>query len=67
MDQVCVNLEYLHVVKAVELTIAWRDHSARFHINYLGSHEKMRAGTDRPEGMRNYLFMLFHSEVNENA
>ena len=64
MDQVCVNLEYLHTVKTVKLTITRRDPSARFHINYLGLHEKMRAGmVDRPEGTRNYLFMLFHSEV----
>jgi AraC family transcriptional regulator of arabinose operon len=64
MDQVCVNLEYLHLVKTIKLTITRREPQAGFQMHYLGLHEKMRAGmVDRPEGTRDYLFMLFHSEV----
>jgi AraC family transcriptional regulator of arabinose operon len=51
-------------MKTIKLTITRPESSAHFQISYLGLHEKMKAGmVDRPEGTRDYLFMLFHSEV----
>jgi AraC family transcriptional regulator of arabinose operon len=51
-------------MKSLILTIARREPAAGFQIHRLGLHEKMApAIIDRPEGTRDYLFMLFHSEV----
>lgn len=63
MDQVCVNLEYLKM-KRIKLTLAQSEPGAVFQIHRLGLHERMKACmVDRPEGTKDYLFMLFHSEV----
>ena len=51
-------------MKSVKLATARRESGALFQIHRLGLHEKMEAGiVDRPEGTRDYLFMLFHSKV----
>lgn len=51
-------------MKRFKLTVADSKPGAAFQIHRLGLHERMRACmVDRPEGTRDYLFMLFHSEV----
>jgi AraC family transcriptional regulator of arabinose operon len=51
-------------MKTVKLTITRQAPLAHFQFSHLGLHEKMRRGmVDRPEGTQNYLFMLFHSQV----
>jgi AraC-like DNA-binding protein len=63
MDQVCVNLEYLKM-KPFKLTLTPSEPGAAFQIHRLGFHERMKACmVDRPDGTKDFLFMLFHSEV----
>jgi AraC-like DNA-binding protein len=51
-------------MKSIKLTIARPGANAQFQISHLGLHEKMRpCMVDRPEGTRDYLCMLFHSDV----
>jgi AraC family transcriptional regulator of arabinose operon len=48
----------------VKLTFGSQDAGELFRVHRLGLHEEMPAGMiDRPEGTRDYLFMLFHSSV----
>jgi len=51
-------------MKQIKLTLAHSEPRGTFQIHRLGLHERMKACmVDRPEGTRDYLFMLFHSEV----
>jgi AraC family transcriptional regulator, arabinose operon regulatory protein len=51
-------------MKSIKLTVTRQETGAAFQVRWLGLHEKMSACmVDRPEGTRDYLFMLFHSEV----
>jgi AraC family transcriptional regulator of arabinose operon len=51
-------------MKSVKLALTRYDPQALFQVKRLGLHEKMSPGlVDRPEGTRDYLFMLFHTEV----
>ena len=51
-------------MKSVKLSITRQVPGAPFQIKRLGLRETMSAGlVDRPEGTRDYLFMLFHTEV----
>ena len=51
-------------MKTVTLLVGTHDAGAPFQLKRLGLHEPMKAGiVDRPRGTRDYLFMLFHTEV----
>jgi AraC family transcriptional regulator of arabinose operon len=62
-DLVGKNLEEFKM-KSVRLAISRHDAKAPVQISRVGLHEIMPAlMVDRPDGTRDYLFMLFHSEV----
>ena len=51
-------------MKSLKFAVTRTKSDAPFQIHRLGLHEKMKpCMVDRPEGTRDYLFMLFHSEV----
>jgi AraC family transcriptional regulator of arabinose operon len=55
-------------MKTVTLVVGAQDAKAPFQLKRVGLHESMRPSmVDRPKGTRDYLFMLFHTEVRVRA